>query len=260
MNNSRSFDRAAHIYDQTRPLLDPITKYGIPAILELVGANAHVLEAGSGTGRMSIPLLERGLDLIGCDLSSLMLNRFQEKFPSARVARADASRLPFPAGHFNAVLTVHVLHLIPPWRETLREFKRVLGTGGMYLNVRTWESVGISVAERMRQFWRGWLAANGIDAGHPGVRDSAELLQEVNLLNADVTELEVVRFSDSFILRDELDHFESRVYSATWDIPDDIYEASMKELRAWTNHEFGSLDQEITDEVRFVIHAAQFKS
>ncbi len=260
MNHSRSFDRAAHIYDQTRPLLEPIAKHGIPAILDIVGAKARVLEAGSGTGRMSIPLMERGLDLIGCDLSSPMLRRFHEKLPSARIAQADASLLPFPTAHFDAVLTVHVMHLIPSWRETLREFKRVLRPGGTYLNVRTWASVGISVAEQMRQFWRGWLGTNGVEAGHPGLQNDADLLRELHGLGADVSEVEVVRFSDSFTLSDELDRFESRIYSDTWDIPDAIYEASMKELRGWTNHQFGNLDQEITDEVRFLIQVARFKS
>ncbi len=260
MNPSRSFDRAANIYDQTRPLLEPIARYGIPAIFDIVGPKARVLEAGSGTGRMSIPLLERGLDLIGCDLSSPMLRRFQEKFPSARIAQADASLLPFPTAHFDAVLTVHVMHLIPPWRETLREFKRVLAPGGLYLNVRTWDSIGITVSDKIREFWRGWLAANGVNAGHPGVRDQVELSQELRSLGATVSEVEVVRFSDSFTVSDELNRFESRIYSDTWDIPDAIYEASMKELRAWTNHEYRNLDQEITDEVRFLIQVASFES
>ena len=44
MTNSRSFDRAANYYDQTRLLLEPVAKYGIPAVLDLLGADARVLE------------------------------------------------------------------------------------------------------------------------------------------------------------------------------------------------------------------------
>jgi SAM-dependent methyltransferase len=260
MSESRSFDRAAHFYDDTRPLLGPIAEFGIPAILELLGPSPRVLEAGAGTGRMSIPLLQGGVDLVGCDVSSQMLTRFQGKYPSARIAQADASMLPFPTAHFNAVLTVHVMHLIPVWRETLREFKRVLAPGGVYLNVRTWASVGVSAADQMRDFWRGWLAKNGVDAGHPGLRSNADLLEELDKLGADVSEVEVVRYSDSFILNEELERFESRSYSETWDIPDAIYDASMKELRAWVQNEFGDLAQEITNDVRIVIHVARFRN
>jgi ubiquinone/menaquinone biosynthesis C-methylase UbiE len=259
MRNSRSFDRAANIYDQTRRLLEPIARYGIPAVLDEIGPSARVLEVGAGTGRISIPLLERGVDLIGCDLSSPMLRRFQEKFPSARLARVDGSFLPFPGAQFDIVLTVHVMHLIPSWRDVLREFHRVLVPGGAYLNVSTWDPVGVSVSGKIREFWRGWMGAHGVDAGHPGAREQVQLVQELRSLGAVVTEVEVIRYSDSFNLREELDRFASRVYSDTWDLPDEIFEASMKELRAWVRREYGSLDQEIQDEVRFLIDVARFE-
>lgn len=97
-----------------------------------------------------------------------------------------------------------------------------------------------------------------MDAGHPGVRDQAELLAELGSLGADLTEVEAVRFTYSFNLREELDRFESRVYSETWDLPGPIFDASMNELHSWAAQEFGSLDQEIEDDVRFVIQIARF--
>jgi ubiquinone/menaquinone biosynthesis C-methylase UbiE len=260
MNTSRSFDRAANIYDQTRRLLEPIAKYGIPTILDLIGPGARVLEAGAGTGRMSIPLLEHGVDLIGCDLSSEMLRRFQEKLPSARLVRADASLLPFASAQFDHVMTVHVLHLIPYWRDVLRELRRVLKPGGTYMNVSTWAEAGVSASGKIRDFWRGWMRQNGIDAGHPGVRDQQTLLQELRSMGAALTEVEAVRYSDSFLLREELDRFEARVSSETWDLPDEIYNASMKELRAWATAEFGDLDQELENQVRFMIEVARFEN
>ena len=258
MKKSRHFDRAANFYDQTRLLPESIARAGIPAILDLLGPSARLLEAGSGTGRLSIPLLERGVDLIGCDLSSEMSRRFQEKYPSARIVRADVSALPFPAAQFDAVLTVHVLHLIPSWREVLREFRRVLVPEGIHLNVTTGAAVGVSNHLRIRQFWRGWMKANGIEAGHPGAWQREELLQELSSLGAEVSEVEAIRFTESFNLREDLDRFASRVYSETWDIPDDIFNESIKELRAWATAEFGTLDQEITDEGRFLIDVARF--
>ncbi len=145
MNSSRSFDRAASFYDQTRPFRESIAKPGVQAILDITGPKARILDVGTGTGRISIPVLKQGLDLIGCDLSSKMLMRLQEKFPSARIAQSDASALPFPSACFDIVLTAHVLHLIPTWREALREFQRVLVPGGAYLNLKTWANVGISI-------------------------------------------------------------------------------------------------------------------
>src|SRR5215813_1513680 len=209
MNTSRSFDRAADIYDQTRPLLKPIAKHGLQAILDHVGPNAHILDVGTGTGRISIPLLERGADLIGCDISSKMLRRLQGKYLPARIAQADASRLPFPTSRFDAVLTVHVMHLIPPWREALREFRRVLVPGGVYLNVRTWDPVGVNIRGRMREFWRDWLKAQGVDASSIGIRDSSEFLPELRSLGAQLSEVDVVHYHLTYTLRAELERFES---------------------------------------------------
>jgi len=257
--NSLSFDRAAGIYDQTRPLPEPIAKHGIQAILDLMGAGARVLDVGTGTGRISVPLLERGADLIGCDISSKMLMRLQEKFPSARIAQSDASHLPFSAAQFDDVLTVHVMHLISPWREALREFRRVLKPAGAYLNVRTWATVGTSVREQMRVFWRGGLKAKGVDIGLPGVLDHEELLQELRVLDARLTEVEVVHYHLTFTLHEELERIASRSYSDTWNISDAVLDASLQELRAWLHHEFGDLDQQHEDEVRFVIDVARFE-
>lgn len=258
MNNSLSFDRAAGYYDRTRPLFEPIAQQGIQAILEITGPAARILDVGAGTGRISIPLLKRGADLVGCDLSGEMLKRLQEKLPSARITQTDASRLPFPTAQFEAVLTVHVIHLIAPWREALGEFRRVLAPGGVYLNVRTYAAVGNSIREELRQFWRRWVEAQGAKIHQPGVRDYQEFLSELGSMGAHISEEEVVRYPAPFTLREELGRFTGRVYSDAWHIPDDIFKASMQELYAWVTQEYGDLDQPREDLVRFVIDVARF--
>lgn len=260
MNGSLSFDRAAEYYDNTRPLPEPIARLGIQAILEVAGASARILDVGTGTGRISVPLLERGADLVGCDISPAMLMRLRGKLPSARVAQADASLLPFPAGQFEAVLTVHVIHLIAPWREALREFKRVLRPKGVYLNVQTYAPVGESLRGQMRTYWRQWIESQGVQIYQPGVQDFQEFLQELKVLGAEMTEQEVARFSLPLTLREELERFSSRIYSDAWHIPDDVHAASLEVLRAWTIHQYGDLDQPREDQVRFVINIARFDS
>jgi ubiquinone/menaquinone biosynthesis C-methylase UbiE len=259
MNSSRSFDRAASFYDQTRPFLEPIAKPGVQAILDIVGLKARILDVGTGTGRISIPLLKQGLDLVGCDLSSKMLMRLQEKFPSARIAQSDASALPFPSACFDIVLTAHVLHLIPTWREALREFRRVLMPEGVYLNLKTWATVGVSVREQIRLHWRRWLESQGMNANLPGVQGNAEIQQELRSLGAQLAEVEVVRYPLLFTLREELERFAARIYSDSWEIPDAIFKASLEDLRSWVEHEYGNLDQQLQDEVRFTIDMARFE-
>lgn len=258
MNSSLSFDRAVNFYDQTRPLPGPIAQQGVQAILDITGAKARILEVGAGTGRISVPLLEHGADLVGCDLSAGMLMRLQEKIPSARICLADGARLPFSAAHFEAVLTVHVIHLIAPWQAALREFKRVLVPGGRYLNVRTYAAVGNSIREQVRSHWRAWVEDHGVKIHQPGIRDFDVFLQELRSLGAHLSEVDVMHFPHRFTLREELDRFVARVYSDAWDIPDAVHEASVQELHAWVAREYGDLDQAREDEVRFVMNVAEF--
>lgn len=258
MSNSRSFDRAASFYDQTRPLPDPVAKEGIQAIMDIVGAGSRLLEVGAGTGRISIPLLERGVDLIGCDLSAKMLRRLQEKSPAARIAQADAALLPLQDGSFDFVMTVHVLHLIPLWREAIREFRRVLRPGGAYLNVKTWAPVETTIRDAVRNHWRMWLEAQGVDAKNPGLQGSPEFIQEMQSLGAQVTEMEIIRYPLRFTLSQELERFANRVYSNAWDIPDELFDKSLEDLRTWVIQEYRNLDQTHEDQLCFAIEVVHF--
>jgi ubiquinone/menaquinone biosynthesis C-methylase UbiE len=259
MNNSLSFDRAAGYYDQTRSMPKEVTRQGVQAILDLTGRSARILDVGTGTGRVSIPLLESGADLVGCDLSLPMLRRLQEKLPMARILQADASRLSFPTTHFDAVLTVHVVHLIAPWQAALREFQRVLRPGGVYLNVRTYANAGTSAREQMRIFWRGWVEAHGAPIHQPGVRDYQKFLDELRSMGAALREVDVVHYSLPYTLREEMERFRARMYSDAWHIPDEVHEASIRELEIWVEREFGDWDARREDEVRFVIDEGKFK-
>lgn len=258
MDTSQSFDRAAGVYDQTRPLPEPTATRGIQAILDITGVDALILDAGTGTGRISIPLLERGARLVGCDLSIKMMKRLKEKYSAAPLAQADISVLPFPTDYFDAVLTVHVLHLVGPWREAVREFRRVLKPGGSYFNIRTYESVGKSFREQVREFWRSLVTARGVDVRHPGVQNGTDFRQELESMNASIAEIEVVRYPHIYTFREELDRYQTRVYSETWSIPDEIFEMSMQEIHNRLIRDYGSLDEQLTEEVRFVMDVVRF--
>jgi ubiquinone/menaquinone biosynthesis C-methylase UbiE len=189
-----------------------------------------------------------------------MLRRLQEKFPPASLAQADAALLPFPSNSFDAVLTIHVMHLIGPWREALREFRRVLKPEGKYLDIHTYEPVGNSIRQQTRHFWHSWISAQGMDARTPGVQNRVEFIEALQSMNASVTEVEVLRYTHTFTLREELERYRSRVSSNTWEIPEGLYEASIQELHAKFVRDYGDLDQQVEDEVRFVIDAIRFES
>jgi len=155
-------------------------------------------------------------------------------------------------------LAVHVMHLIGPWKESLREFKRALKPGGVFLTVSTNEPVGKSIRRNMRIHWRDWLKLHGFDTGHPGAQSDDELRGELRSMGARLKEVEVVRFPQIYTLRVELDRYEARVSSDTWTVPEALYQASLADLQEWVVREYGDLDQEIEETYRFVFDAAHF--
>ncbi len=257
MSTSRSFDRAANIYDQTRDLPEPVATHGLPAILEQAGPNALILDVGTGTGRIGVPLLQRGANLIGSDLSAKMMARLRDKHPAARLAQADAARLPFASHQFDALLTVHVIHLVGPWREALHEFRRVLRPGGVYLNA--WGGpANASTDQRIRNFWWSQVEARGVHVRRPGIQSREDLLDELRALGATLTEVEAARYPAPFAPREVIEAIAARVFSDTWDIPDEVLEATLPELREWAAREYGDVDQKVQQERRFILDVTRF--
>jgi ubiquinone/menaquinone biosynthesis C-methylase UbiE len=256
---SRSFDRAVDYYDSTRELPEPIATGGIDAIFRLAQTRpgAMILEAGAGTGRIGLPLLQRGASWFGCDLSCKMLARLRAKEAAARVAQADVERLPFEHAQFDAVITIHVMHLVAGWRQALREFQRVLRPGGVYIN--SWHWRGEESVERvLRDYWRGRVVAHGGEWRRPGIQSREELNEEARRLGAAVEEVEAARYFSELAPQAVIENVASRVFSDAWDIPGPIFERSLADLRIWARQAYPDLDRPRRVEQRFLLDVIRF--
>jgi SAM-dependent methyltransferase len=103
------------------------------AVLEALAPveGRRVLEVASGTGRFAVELAERGADVVALDVSAAMLAEGRRRARRAGVAdavsflRADAARLPFGDGEFDAVVAVRFFHLADTPARFLAEMARV---------------------------------------------------------------------------------------------------------------------------------------
>lgn len=97
----------------------------------------RVLDAGTGTGRFLIALAQADFHPIGLDYSREMLRTAQESFAHQRLTavccQGDVFSLPFRDGTFDSVVSITVLRHFPQWRSILREYARVVRTGGPIL-------------------------------------------------------------------------------------------------------------------------------
>ena len=98
----------------------------------------RVLDAGCGAGRHLCAAFRRGgVDVVGIDMNWGDLDKtrsflcLMEGDGNGRwlVAKGDITRLPFPAGVFDAVICSEVLEHIPDSRLAIRELVRVLKKG-----------------------------------------------------------------------------------------------------------------------------------
>ncbi len=99
---------------------------------------ARVLEVGCGRG-VGLEILDArfpGGFKVGFDLDPAMVKLARERVDgaglTAGVSVADAERLPFEDGAFDAVVEFAILHHVPGWRGALREIARVLRPGGSF--------------------------------------------------------------------------------------------------------------------------------
>ena len=77
-------------------------------------------------------------------------------------------------------------------------------------------------------------------------------------LGGQVEAVEVLRYYATDTPRERLNQIHSRVCSDAWDVSDEVFEETFKEITAWTQQEIGSLDKPITEERRFILRISKF--
>jgi SAM-dependent methyltransferase len=142
---SLSFDGMTALYDQTRTF-DPTC---FAAALDWLAVRfpprqfRSVLEPGVGTGRIALPLVGRGYQVTGLDISDEMLGVCVAQCSNMGAGgalyclRADAARLPLSTGSFDLCVAVHLFYFVPGWRGAVREMLRALQPGGALVLLHT---------------------------------------------------------------------------------------------------------------------------
>lgn len=123
---------AAERYDEREKYLDSFEQGNLwPLMGEVTGKK--VLDVGAGTGRLSVPLFQRGADVTALDINEQMLKVLSKKAPRIPTIIGDAEDLPFPEGTFDLVVsTFLIVHLKDPMRF-FDEVYRVLKDGGRFI-------------------------------------------------------------------------------------------------------------------------------
>jgi len=246
---SISFDRDAEIYDASRGLDPGVIGAAIDLVESELRGRGRVLEVGVGTGMIALPLAERGIDVVGLDLSAAMMAKLVEKagglapFP---LLRGDATRLPFSDATFGATYARHVLHLIRDWRAVVGELCRIVRSGGLVLiapGAYTGEA-GYELSRLIRDEAGAEAADVGLDLRtRPG--DLEQAFASNGAVGRDLPE---IRYPSAETIGSYLAELEARNYSWTWRVPDDRLGRAIEVGRSWALEHYGSLDARIEEE------------
>jgi SAM-dependent methyltransferase len=242
---SLSFDRAADYYDRTRAL-SPATMSAIVALLsEELRDRDRTLEVGVGTGRIALPLADTGIRLAGVDLSMPMMARLVHKAggrPPFPLAVADATVLPFADAAFGAAFVVHVLHLIPRWRDAVREMARVCVPGGVLLmDLGGWHGASHEINERFFESV-GLRPKRHRGLGEDEWDQLDELLAETGGRARPLPEIVDERRTTP---NEVIDGLASGLFSQTWSVPEETLREAGVETREWALERYGSLTEPI---------------
>jgi SAM-dependent methyltransferase len=261
---SIAFDRAAGYYDRSRGFPPGIEELVAERIEEAVGPARRLLEVGAGTGRIALPLHRRGRRIVGADLSRPMLERYRAKaaaagLPPPAVVLADATRLPVADAAVDAVLEVHVLHLVPDWRRALAEARRVLAPGGVVLIGRGGSHRG-GKGPRAETLGRFDELARELGGGprRIGAGDDADKVEALTAMGGTAEALEPVAWEEQETYAQALEFVEGRLYSYAWRLPDEVFATAAARVRAEVEAAHPDLDRPHPADHRFTLTAVRF--
>lgn len=255
-----SFDRAARFYDATRGYAPGSAEQIRDGIVRYTGAttDTHFLELGVGTGRIALPFIQAGYNYTGVDLSEAMMDELRAKLAAdphaatyrATLQRADVTALPFADASFDVVLAVHVLHLVSDRMQTIREARRVLKPGGVFLAAYDGPDADEhGQAIPARQVRNRWL-----DILHEmHVNYEARRSQWVNdeVIERDLQQLgartEIVTIAPyergPVSARHMADLIIGRSFSSDWATSDAVHAEATRRLEAWIAETFTNHDE-----------------
>ena len=129
----------------------------------LNNAEAKVLDAGCGTGRVGIELVRRGIDSVGVDLDPKMLEAARQKAPTLEWFEADLQNFSLGRSFDIAVLAGNVMIFVLPGSEeqVVRQIAHHLRKGGLFVSGFSLDADGLGLDQYDQIMKRLGLMAAG---------------------------------------------------------------------------------------------------
>jgi ubiquinone/menaquinone biosynthesis C-methylase UbiE len=219
--------------------------------------NSRILDLGIGTGRLSLPLIQKQkISIVGLDISEEMLKKAREKLNSyttltgtAFFIHGDARYLPFRSQSFDLIIFVHLLHLIKDWKAVVVESDRCLKQGKKQI---VQGNVHVSWHKTMpfQIYWES-LKSQGYDKTRLGLKlyqEGEDFFKQLGYLSQKFSYQEKIEVS----LKKAFSMLEQRVFSSQWRIPEEKHLQAVKKVRRWMydHKDIDTVDTSLELEIR----------
>jgi ubiquinone/menaquinone biosynthesis C-methylase UbiE len=259
--NYLSFDGLDNLYDETRCFDKNCFSGVLDFLIERFPPNKYhkVFEPGIGTGRIALPLTERGYQIVGVDISEKMLTvlkkqiAYSSRLSQIQILKADATKIPFPDMTFHMTVIVHLFYFIREWKKAVDEILRVVKVEAPIILMHTGTGMEIPF---LNDRYKALCAQQDCFIKEIGVKSTKEVIDYFSQLGCRVEWIrDRWKWISSIQLDKALGYLKSRAYSFTSITPNNIHSMVIKNLESELQAQFGSLTKkvEIPNQIYLVV-------
>ncbi len=232
------YSRIASRYDSTRDLPKEhlIACYARLVERGLMPNRGAILDAGCGTGQVSLPLVEQGYDVHGIDIAAKMIEIARTKVqPGGRAhyAVGDVRDIALHAGSIDAVVVSKLFQHIEDWKGVCRELIRVVRPGACIIQINERGAFGNAV--------RRYFARRADELGFAGrylglnPHGEAELRAHMKAEGCDAIPVDAsdLRWTTSISYGEALGRLLEKLYAEFWYLPEAVHRQLIAETSAW---------------------------
>jgi ubiquinone/menaquinone biosynthesis C-methylase UbiE len=258
---SLSFNSMAGFYDETRVVDLSSLESSLDFLRERLPPNkfGNIFYPGIGTGRIAIPLAEKGYSITGIDISKDMLSLLKKRLMQMNqplpiyFQNADVTRLPFDDNTFDTTITVHLFYFIAEWKQAINEILRVTKSECPLILMHTGTGTEVPF---LNNRYRELCAENGYSIPEIGVisnRQATDYCESRGLYTEWIrdrwTWMQHIRLDKA------LDYLRFRAYSFTTFASDTIHLKVVDTLESELQNQFVSLttEMDIPNQIYFAL-------
>ncbi len=134
LDPKQGYARYAHEYDELEKFWDSFEQRKLAPYIEMAKGK-KVLDAGAGTGRVSLRLHDAGAEVTALDISPEMLSLLHQKNPEIEVVDGDMEHMPLEDDSFDMVFSSLAMVHLKKVDQFLDECYRVVKDDGLVVLV-----------------------------------------------------------------------------------------------------------------------------